>query len=79
MAEMFLLFVDPAFAGRGIGRALLAAAHDILRAAGQTEAFLYTDERNVRARSVYAAAGYLPDGSVRSQTSTVRPCGRSAS
>lgn len=32
--EMFLLFVHPAQAGRGIGRTLLAAAHDKLRAAG---------------------------------------------
>jgi GNAT superfamily N-acetyltransferase len=29
--EMFLLFVDPAHAGRGIGRMLLSAAHDALR------------------------------------------------
>jgi ribosomal protein S18 acetylase RimI-like enzyme len=63
--EMFLLFVDPAYAGRGVGRALLDAAHHVLRAAGNTEAFLFTEERNVRARSVYAAAGYLPDGTAR--------------
>ncbi len=63
--EMFLLFVDPAHAGRGVGRALLNAAHDVLRAAGRTEVFLYTEERNTRARAVYAAAGYRPDGTVR--------------
>jgi GNAT superfamily N-acetyltransferase len=63
--DMFLLFVDPAHAGRGIGRVLLNAAHDVLRAAGNTEAFLFTGERNVRARAVYAAAGYRPDGEVR--------------
>src|SRR6266516_4612661 len=40
--EMFLLFVHPAYAGRGIGRTLLAAAHDALRAAGCSEAFLFT-------------------------------------
>jgi ribosomal protein S18 acetylase RimI-like enzyme len=63
--EMFLLFVDPAHAGRGVGRALLNAAHDVLRAAGHTEVFLYTEERNTRARAVYAAAGYCPDGTAR--------------
>jgi ribosomal protein S18 acetylase RimI-like enzyme len=63
--EMFLLFVHPAHAGRGIGRALLAAAHDALRAAGCTEAFLFVHEQNERALAVYAAAGYRPDGSDR--------------
>jgi ribosomal protein S18 acetylase RimI-like enzyme len=65
VGEMFLLFVDPSHAGRGIGRMLLDAAHDALRAAGLTEAFLFTEERNARARAVYAAAGYRPDGTVR--------------
>jgi ribosomal protein S18 acetylase RimI-like enzyme len=63
--EMFLLFVHPAHAGRGIGRTLLAAAHDALRAAGCREAFLFTHEQNERALAVYTAAGYRPDGSVR--------------
>jgi RimJ/RimL family protein N-acetyltransferase len=44
---------------------LLDAAHDVLRAAGNSEAFLFTEERNTRARAVYAAAGYRPDGRVR--------------
>ena len=61
--EMFLLFVHPAYAGRGIGRALLAAAHDALRAGGCTHAFLYVHEQNERALAVYTAAGYRPDGS----------------
>jgi ribosomal protein S18 acetylase RimI-like enzyme len=63
--EMFLLFVDPAHAGRGIGRTLLSAAHDALRAAGCNEAFLFTHEQNERALAVYATAGYRPDGSTR--------------
>jgi len=63
--EMFLLFVYPARAGRGIGRTLLAAAHDALRAAACREAFLFVHERNERALAVYAAAGYRPDGSDR--------------
>jgi ribosomal protein S18 acetylase RimI-like enzyme len=51
--EMFLLFVDPAHAGRGIGRMLLSAAHDALRLAGCKKAFLFTHERNERALRVY--------------------------
>src|SRR5262249_45658204 len=38
--EMFLLFVQPAHGGRGVGRALLAAADDALRTAGCTESYL---------------------------------------
>ena len=63
--EMFLLFVHPKHAGRGVGRRLLDAAHKVLRAAGCREAFLYTHEENQRALAVYEAAGYRRDGSVR--------------
>jgi ribosomal protein S18 acetylase RimI-like enzyme len=63
--EIFLLFVDPAVAGRGVGRMLLAAADNALRAAGCSEAFLFTHEQNERALHVYARAGYQPDGTIR--------------
>ena len=63
--ELFLLFVDPTHGGRGVGRTLLTAAHDALRAAGCEEAFLFTHERNARALAVYVSAGYRPDGSDR--------------
>jgi ribosomal protein S18 acetylase RimI-like enzyme len=63
--EMYLLFVDPAASGRGVGRMLLAAADDALRAAGCSEAFLFTHEQNERALHVYARAGYRSDGTIR--------------
>jgi ribosomal protein S18 acetylase RimI-like enzyme len=63
--EMYLLFVHPEHAGRGVGRVLLDAAHEALRAAGCREAFLYTHEENERALAVYEAAGYRRDGYVR--------------
>ena len=52
---MFLLFVHPGYAGHGIGRALLTAAHGALRASGCPEAFLFVHEGNERALAVYAA------------------------
>lgn len=63
--ELFLLFVHPDFGARGIGRMLLDAAHEVLRKAGCSRVFLFTEERNERARKVYARAGYRPDGSFR--------------
>ena len=63
--EMYLLFVHPSRAGRGVGRALLAAADAIMQAAGCREAFLYTHEQNRRAIAVYEAAGYRRDGTVK--------------
>lgn len=66
--ELFLLFVHPDQAGRGIGRLLLTAAADALHAADCREAFLFTHEQNERALAVYRAAGYCPDGSVREST-----------
>jgi ribosomal protein S18 acetylase RimI-like enzyme len=63
--EMYLLFVHPAHAGRGVGRALLDAAHEALRAGGCRQVFLYAHEENRRALAVYETAGYRRDGSVR--------------
>jgi ribosomal protein S18 acetylase RimI-like enzyme len=65
---MHLLFVHPKYAGRGVGRALLDAAHQALRAAGCDEVFLYTHEQNKRAIYVYEAAGHRRDATVRGST-----------
>lgn len=75
--EMFLLFVDPAHAGRGIGRKLLSAAHDALRAASCTEGS-YTPTSRTRARwpSTPATA---PTDRLASRTSTGPQCASRAS
>lgn len=63
--ELFMLFVHPCQAGRGIARRLLDAAHDALRSAGRRQAFLFTHEQNTRAIAVYRRAGYVHDGTYR--------------
>src|SRR4051812_44135380 len=63
--ELQFYFAHPRVWGRGFGRALLAAAEDALRAAGCTEAFVYTEERNARPLRIYHAAGWREDGHVK--------------
>jgi len=56
------LYVAPDRARRGIGSALLGAAHAALYAAGHDEPYLWVFEANAPARAFYAAHGYVPDG-----------------
>ncbi|QHC62734.1 GNAT family N-acetyltransferase [Rathayibacter festucae] len=63
--ELYVLFVHPAVGRRGIGRLLLEAAEDDLRARGRDEVFLWTHDADTRAQHVYAAAGFAPTGARR--------------
>ena len=63
--EVQLFYTHPRVWGLGIGRDLLTAAEEALCAAGCDEAFLFTEERNERPLRIYAAAGWLPDGTFR--------------
>src|SRR4051794_6334316 len=63
--ELQLFYTHPSVWGEGVGRALLAAAEDALRAVGCEEASVYTEERNERALAVYHAAGWREDGRVQ--------------
>jgi GNAT superfamily N-acetyltransferase len=51
-------FVQPAFRGMGIGRALFAAIEARARAIGCCKLTLEVQENNHRARRLYAAAGF---------------------
>jgi GNAT superfamily N-acetyltransferase len=54
---IWALFIDPDHEGRGIGRALLARACDVLRQDGHRIAWLTTDPGS-RAEGFYRAAGW---------------------
>lgn len=58
---LWALFVDPAHEGRGVGRALLAAALAWLRALGAAGVGL-TTEPDTRAERFYRAAGFVAQG-----------------
>lgn len=61
--EIWRLYVDPAWHGRGVAAALMAAAcADIVRRGGRS-AWLGVWERNARAQAFYRKQGFTPVGS----------------
>lgn len=56
------LYVHPDHAGAGVGRLLLDHAITALSAAGRRAVRLWVFAGNDRARRLYAAAGFVPDG-----------------
>jgi GNAT superfamily N-acetyltransferase len=65
IGELDGFYVAPAVWGRGIGRALLAAAVEALREDGFSHATLWTAADNHRPRRIYETAGWRLDGAVR--------------
>lgn len=63
--HVFGLYVHPDKAGQGIGTMLLRHAERRLAARGLAAVSLYVFEANQRARRMYSAAGYRPDGGRR--------------
>jgi GNAT superfamily N-acetyltransferase len=62
VAELHTIYIDAAYYGQGVGRRLMQAALDYLRAEGFREAVLWVLEGNRRARDFYEAGGWEPDG-----------------
>ncbi len=62
--EIVRLYVQPNQKRRGIGRALMEAAHTRSRAAGATTTWLTAWAENRRARAFYAAIGYTDVGAL---------------
>ena len=63
--ELYAIYVLPAHWGTGVGRELMQAGEERLRALGHREAVLWVLEDNPRARRFYEAAGWTADGTRR--------------
>jgi RimJ/RimL family protein N-acetyltransferase len=63
--ELFALNVDPDHWGSGVGQALLGSTCAELSKLGFAEAVLWVLPGNARARRLYEAAGWTPDGAAR--------------
>lgn len=65
--EIYALYVEPGCWGRGVGRALAAAARGELCSLGFRKAVLWVVAGNARAEQFYRADGWNPDGLRRQQ------------
>jgi len=63
--ELMAIYVDPAHMRSGIGRLLIAAARERLRAVGVADALLWVLDGNDRARRFYERDGWRFDGTRR--------------
>jgi GNAT superfamily N-acetyltransferase len=65
VGEVYAIYVEPAEAGTGIGRALFGHAVAEMARQGCQAATLWVLAGNQRARRFYEAAGWRPDGTTR--------------
>ena len=66
--ELFALYVDPEWWGRGVGVALISGARGRLLELGYRNAALWLLVGNARAEHFYRLDGWLPDGPSRTDT-----------
>jgi mycothiol synthase len=58
LGEIFVIGIDPAFGGRGLGGSITLAGLDFLADRGLRTAMLYVDAENASARRMYARLGF---------------------
>jgi len=73
LGEIYVIAVDPAFQGQGLGRALTVAGLDWLAAEGLRTGMLYVDGDNAPALRLYENLGFSVDHSDRAYTADVEP------
>jgi GNAT superfamily N-acetyltransferase len=69
--EVYAIYLDPDVIGRGVGRALFAAAVADLASLGFERATLWVLTGNARARRFYEAAGWQADGATKREVRDV--------
>lgn len=72
LGEIYVICVDPAFAHRGLGRALLLAGLDHLANSGLTTGMLYVDAANEPALALYRSVGFGIDHTDRAYLLEIR-------
>ncbi len=77
VGEIYVVAVDPDFAGRGLGRQLTLAGLDYLAAEGLSQSMLYVDATNKRAVAMYVDLGFLVNHIDRAYTGDVAPSAQS--
>jgi mycothiol synthase len=73
LGEIFVIAVDPDFAGRGLGRGLVLAGLDHLAQRGLRDAILYVESSNAPARRLYDDLGFTVAASDRWWRRDLRP------
>jgi ribosomal protein S18 acetylase RimI-like enzyme len=68
VAEIYAIYVHPRFWNEGVGRSLFVHAMSRLTSLGWSEAVLWVLESNARARRFYEIAGWIVDGSSKTET-----------